>query len=559
MPFEWSDGWANTPGGIEALKAGAIAIRTFTISVYTTSEITVNGQKYLCTRADWQEFHPELSPQPNSTQAVDATNGIILTHPVATDTETTLGRTIRTGTIDAQYRAETGWFTANGPYPWLKEVFDPISSGSPQQGMGQQGSRRWAWGVNDSGQAFPKWDYRRILAHYYSEVDFVGITPDPPNDYRINILEVQGIPPNGGLIMCRGEERTGIVLHSQNVANSLPVDNASFPGFCSGITNPQTLVGYHLYRQDGTQACNNCIGLRSTPLCHPGGAMPPGRNQISSGFKIFIPDDPAIIPGNTYLLRFDLRRNGIWQGRNANFPWPPQDIPVNICTGGGSNLPEVSVDYPPAVVSYSDLVDGRYGFSWSGQNATSYDLEYRSKEIGQASYPASFTTLLSNSQAQQFSATVGCYEDRRDWQFRLRGRNSSQIGNWVYVESQTRVYPHPWLSYWSITGLVLNSDPGPWSRPADVINLGGGNFNWSATDNQSWITVNSSGQGPSSLGVILSKPGGNGDYSGTITVNITGWTPNPNCGPTTFQIPVSLLIRETLYYNYLPIILKNSQ
>lgn len=552
----------------ESLRANAIASRSFTISPYKSTAYLYNGQYYHCTNA-WEQYgfgaNKDVNQYPNVVAAVDYTNGILMTHPDASAREVSQGwpSSMRFGAIEARYQAETGGYTlGDSQRAWIKEVFDPISSGTPQYGMGQEGSRRWAAGANDVGQAFPKWDYRRILAHYYSSVDFVGISVDPPNDNRTNILEVQGVPPNGGLIMCRKEELTGVVLDSQNVGNSLPVDTSLFTGFCSGITSPQTLVGYHLYRQDGTQACNNCIGLRNTALCGPEGAMPPGRNQISSGFKIFIPDDPAILPDSTYLLRFDLRRNGVWQGRNANFPWPPQDIPVTICTGSGGNVPEVSVNRPPAVVSYADLVNDRYGFSWSGRNATSYDLEYRSKEIGEVSYPGSFTTLLSNSQSQQFSATVGCYEDRRDWQFRLRGRNSSQTGNWVYVESRTQVYPHPWLSYWSIAGLVLNSDPGPWPRPLDVINLGGGVFNWSATDNQNnpnWITEKSSGQGPGSLGVTLSKPGGSGDYSGTITVNITSWTPNHNCGPTTFQIPVSLLIRDTLNYQYLPIIFKNSQ
>jgi hypothetical protein len=375
-------------------------------------------------------------------------------------------------------------------------------------------------------------------------------------------METQGIPPNGGLIMCRGEELTGVVVHSQNVANALPADNSSYPGFCSGISNPQTLIGYHLYRQDGTLACSNCVGLRSAALCYPGGLIPPGKNQFSNSFRIFIPNDPAIIKGQTYLVRFDLKRNGVWQGRNANFPWPPQDIPVTICTSGsGSGTPEVSVDRPPVVVSYPDLVNGRYGFSWSGRNASSYDLEYHSKQIWEASYPASFVTLLANHPDQQFSATIGCAQDRRDWQFRLRGRNSTQTGNWVYVDSQMRAYPHPWLSYWSIGGVVLNSDPGPWSRPLDVINLGGGTFNWSANTDQTWLTLaNNSGQGQGSLGLIINKPGGNGNYFGTVTVNITGWTPNPNCNPNTIlSVPVSLGVYETLNYYYLPILFKESQ
>ncbi|MBE7471863.1 MAG: hypothetical protein HS114_22215 [Anaerolineales bacterium] len=337
LPFEWSDSWANTPNGIEALKAGAIAIRTFTISAYNAEIINVGGQSYYCTKA-WRQqgFSPSNPTHPNSTIASEETNGIIMIHPTASTYEASRGWPInmRTGAISSEYLPETGWFTANGAYPWLKEVFDPVSSGSPKPGMGQEGSRRWAWGkdgsVQNPGSDFPKWDYRRILGHYYSEVDFVGITPDPPNDNRGNIVEVEGIPPNGGLIMCKGEKLPNVAINFQNVGNSLPVD------VCPGATNPQTLVGYHLYRQDGSIACSNCEGLRAMSLCRPGGTtLPPGQNDNHNNLEIFIPNDPAIIKGNTYLLRFDLRRNGVWQGRNANFPWPPQDIPVTICTSGG--------------------------------------------------------------------------------------------------------------------------------------------------------------------------------------------------------------------------------
>jgi hypothetical protein len=193
----------------DALKANAIAARTFTISPYNSDKyLHSDGQYYHCTFA-WRQQGFSLRENtnlntlqtqfPNIFQAVDNTEGIVMTHPTAANQEAFEGwptspRNLRFGAIQANYKKETGRFTADGGLPWLKEVPDPVSSGSPSVGMGQLGSKRWAQGSNDSGQAFPKWDYRRILAHYYSEVDFVGVTPDPPNDYRINILEVQAFP-----------------------------------------------------------------------------------------------------------------------------------------------------------------------------------------------------------------------------------------------------------------------------------------------------------------------------------------------------------------------------
>lgn len=562
LPFEWVDGWAGTANGIESLKAGAIAIRTYALSAYhSAGVINVGGQDYRCIKA-WPtriNFHNDESITninniyPNSVAAVNATDGIYLTHPNATFL-------LSVNAIDPQFRDETGWFTSEGPYPWTKEIFDPISSGSPQTGMGQYGSKRWAWGRDDSGKEYPKWDYRRILAHYYSEVQFVGISPTPPSDFRSNIVEIQGLDlPNGGLVICKGEVRTGYNVRFQNVGNAIPTDDASFPGLCSGVTNPQTGVGYHVYSGNNL-ACPNCEGLRVGKLCYPGSSIPPGKDLLSIGFEIFIPDVSQLVEGNTYSLRFDVRRNGVWQGRSNGFPWPPQGIPVTICdTGGGSGGgPQVTVDHPPAIVSYASLNNGRYGFSWSSHNATGYDVQYRSKEIYQASYPTGFNTLFSNTTAQQFSATVGCNEDRLDWQFRVRGRNSSGEGDWVYAQSQTQVYPHPWLSYQSIGALVLDSDPGPWLRPSHILNLGGGSFNWTASDDQTWITTNTFGQGEGTLGTMLYKPGGVGDYFGTITVNLSNFQPNVNCsGVTSYQIPVGIYIREELETYYLPIIFKN--
>jgi hypothetical protein len=569
LPFEWpaESIVMQRPEGVQAFKAGAVAVRTNAVSVYHTKEVNKGGTKYLCAVYGRQNHRPNdsISGFPNAQQAVNDTNGAILTHPDATDWENTQGRTIHTGAIDAQYRDDTGQYTNVGAYPWLKSIYDPISTGTPGTGMGQHGSRRWAWGESDSGQEFPKWDYRRILAHYYGEIVFVGITnPDPPEFYRGNMLQIEGIPDQGGFSMRKGEERTGIRVLYQNAGTSpWPVNGTDAQGLCPAGATYYTLLSYHLYRPDGSgPVCgSNCLGIRRIPICQSDYTVNTGEHHWTNGFRVFIPDDPAIISGQTYLLRFDVehRNDSIWGGY-PNFNWPSQDVPVTIDALPGGDEPQVIVDRPPAVVTYGELANGRFGFSWSGINADTYDLEYRSKEIGQPDYSTGFTRLLSATSAQQFSAAVGCGQDRLDWQFRLRGRNSSGEGDWVYVDTQTKAYPHPWLSYWSIGALVLDTNPGPWQRPLNVVNLGGGTFSWTATDNQSWITTYSSGQGEGPLGTVLYKPGGVGDYSGAITVNCSNFQPSVNCAAvSSFQVPVSISIREEFFTIHLPIIFKNGQ
>ncbi|MDY6867696.1 MAG: hypothetical protein SVT56_07300 [Chloroflexota bacterium] len=193
------------PEGYESIKAGAVTVRTFTVSVYHTREVVKGGTTYLCAlfgRQTHKPGDPDIGNFPNAQQAVIDTAGIILTHPNATAWEQTLNRTIRTGAINAQYRDETGVRTLQGyqdagqtiPLPWLTPIYDPISTGFGQTGMGQQGTRRWAWGENDNGLRFPQWDYQRILAHYYTGVEFDGaIIPNPPEGLRANILQIEGI------------------------------------------------------------------------------------------------------------------------------------------------------------------------------------------------------------------------------------------------------------------------------------------------------------------------------------------------------------------------------
>lgn len=461
LPFEWVDGWAGTSNGDQALKAGAVAIRTWVLSAANARVYTVNGQNFYCIdawpskinfRSDRVIDQTYINTYPNSIAAVNATNGVIMIHP---DAPLLLG--IRA--IDAQFRAKTGENTQAGPSskPWLKSIYDPISAGelpsNNPQGMGQYGSKRWAWGLNEAGQAYPKWDYRRILVHYYTGIEFVGATnPNPPEGFRANMLKIEGVSAND-LTLCKGEERTGIRVLYQNTGQ-WPVDGTDSQGLCSGaaVSDYKTLLGHHLYQSSGsTPACStgsNCIGIRRTPMCRIS-AIQPGEHFWVNGFKIAIPDDSALVKGNTYQLRFDVehRHNGVWDGF-PNYNWPGQDIPVTICggsDGGGGSVRVRILDHPPAVVSYNTLNNGYFRFSWQGINQPDgYDIQYRSKEISQASYPANFEapSPLQNMHPTitEIPIPVYCGLDRRDWQFRIRADKIGQpSSDWVYVEAQTRV------------------------------------------------------------------------------------------------------------------------
>ncbi len=439
LPFEWGEFWANTSGGMESLKAGAIAIRSFTVSVYNSSEVTVNGQKYLCTRADWQNFKPNesLTPYPNSVQAVNATTGIILTHSDATAREESLGRTVRTGTIDARYTAENGdWTQGDSQRIWLKSIYDPVSTGVPPSnptfhyGMGQHGSKRWAWGESASGQEYPKWDYRRILAHYYQHVDFVGILPDPPDNYRSNMLQIiNGIPPQGNFTMQKGEERTGIGVLWQNTGHWVWPANSVLPGdLCPANTTYYTLVGYHLYRQNGTPACANCIGIRRTPICRSGQTLGQGEYHWLNGFHVYIPDDPTITPG-TYLLRFDVehRYNSVWEGYTYGFTWPPQDIPVQIIEPPDNEPPDNpdNLDSGSSHAPNNWSKDNTVYAEWSG---ASDNRTPSGQLVYSVDWTASSSTVPNTSVDETDANATSPALSNGNWYLHVRTRDNA--GNW---------------------------------------------------------------------------------------------------------------------------------
>jgi len=156
----------------------------------------------------------------NSSIAADETNGLIMTHPEA-------ATLMQVQAIDARYVDETGPYTQEDlQRAWLKAVYDPVSEGfSPTNpefyyGMGQQGSKRWAWGESDAGQTFPQWHHFQILTHYYTGIQIRdssgnvltpsyrwvplralwGFLPDPPalSPNATTIIDI--IPQNSGAV-----------------------------------------------------------------------------------------------------------------------------------------------------------------------------------------------------------------------------------------------------------------------------------------------------------------------------------------------------------------------
>jgi hypothetical protein len=479
LPFEWSDSWANTPNGIESLKSGAVAIRTYALSAYhSAGVVNVGGQDYRCLKA-WRtriNFHNDepidniIRDYPNSVAAVDATNGIYLTHSNATPL-------LEINAIDPQFRDENGWYTATGDYPWLKQIYDPISldaSGahSDPQGMGQHGSRRWAWGLDDDSRAYPQWDFRRILAHYYTGVTFVGVSPDPPEGYRNNIVSISAVPPNGGFTMEKGETRSGLTLFYQNTGEwNWSTTNTDNPYECPE-TEPaegwQTLLSYHLYRQngDGTTelACGaeNCLGIRRSPICrYSSSPVAPGDVLWVGDFELFIPDDPNIAENETYLLRFDVehRNDGIWSGYSTDFSWPAQDIPVYIVPP-----PDFTPPTNPGLFASRDGV--HTANVWASDDTIEAEWEGASDDqSGVYGYSLEWTSVADTVPDPIVDVTVNQIDSLAlndgSWWLHIRTRDNA--GNWANEATHFGPFPidstPPTATIEASTWVVTNTFP----------------------------------------------------------------------------------------------------
>src|SRR5208283_304335 len=98
----------------------------------------------------------------------------------------------------------------------------------------------------------------------------------------------------------------------------------------------------------------------------------------------------------------------------------------------------------------------------------------------------------------------------------------------------------------SPTSLTFSGTAGgtnPASQPVTIANNGGGTLNWSASSNQTWLTISpASGTGAANPSVTVNTTGlAAGNYSGTITLTASGATGSPA------TITVNLAVTQAPY------------
>ena len=97
----------------------------------------------------------------------------------------------------------------------------------------------------------------------------------------------------------------------------------------------------------------------------------------------------------------------------------------------------------------------------------------------------------------------------------------------------------------SFTATVGGGNPA--AQSLSITNTGGGTLNWTATDNQPWLSVSpASGTAPSTANVSVNISGlGVGTFTGAITISATGATNSPVTVPVTLTIsstPTNLIV-----------------
>ncbi|MCS7066603.1 MAG: Ig-like domain repeat protein [Fimbriimonadales bacterium] len=169
---EWYGCWGNLTGGMESLKAGAVAVRSYGVSfVYSPATSTYD----ICDSTSCQVFTGNQTSNGNA--AVDATTRYVLL--------TAAGNIAR-----AEYSAENnnagcgdGYSGTGSSWPC---IHDPVCTGFAMNGHGrgmcQWGSARWATGRRLSSfqactssaptHGYGTKNWQQILSHYYGPAGY---------------------------------------------------------------------------------------------------------------------------------------------------------------------------------------------------------------------------------------------------------------------------------------------------------------------------------------------------------------------------------------------------
>jgi hypothetical protein len=191
LPREWISSWANFNGGINSLKAGAVAIRTFGAGYVSRPLASTHD---ICATTTCQVYDHAIN-NANANLAVDQTIHYVMVPPGAQRITFKL----------TEYSAENNALNPDGPIAPCGDgytgntvstcIADPVCAGEMRfghgRGMCQWGSARWATGfrfanrstADQSPNGQPQRDWIWIAEHYYPSLQLVQAAPLVVNDF----------------------------------------------------------------------------------------------------------------------------------------------------------------------------------------------------------------------------------------------------------------------------------------------------------------------------------------------------------------------------------------
>lgn len=419
-------------------------------------------------------------------------------------------------------------------------------------------------------------------------MDFVNLGSNVSNDYRFNVLEVEGLPEQ--LRLRAGDETPGRYVDLQNSGPfSWNIVQATPGGTeCTNATNPPTRLSYHLYNANNSSlACeadrgvnSACFAIRRYALCQTGSnAIQPGVELRVPNVRFYIP--PQVPPG-TYKLRLDLEIFQVeWvSGLSGGSQWPTQDIEVVVEDPNSIPGEQGSVIFtvpPPAVATTAHLdSNNELWMAWKGVSSdiTHFDFEYISKNFLDPN--AQWSAPDRRFTAQPYVAggfPVNCQNDLHDYVFYIRGRVGANGSprKWTTVNTRFKAFPYLDTPNASILKGWLYDVIGPdtVSYGLQIVNAGGGNLQWQVSASPAWLTVSpTSGTNNGIVTVTVTRPGPIGQYTGSLNITTNGSNPVPSAALVacnreagqpagSISFPVRVIVGPVTK-TYLPVIMKNS-
>jgi hypothetical protein len=368
--------------------------------------------------------------------------------------------------IDAEFFADVALKTTDGDLtsaPYQKGVDDPIStsciasvSGQHTYGMSQRGAMRWAGGnvcPDGTGAAWPlgatspiKWNYKQILAHYYTGVDFMNDntgTKVAPDD-RWNLLKHDNFGVSSGSPSFTSGTSYPIKLTIQNTSSASGWKDSSQVelgyDWTLGASSPADTDPTKWHVADTTIPATSVSGQLMTP------------GQTTPEFTANITAPPVSPSGSIYTLHLDLRYKtagtGGWFSEQG---WPDAEISPIQVVGASTPTPTATLAntclsptatpfLTPAPVGILTCTGVNSGGTCSGSGTDHLHFSYSGTDgamnvafgVSPASQNLQFTVIISFQHTEYYPYGQNRANDALVFAVPAGTTGFANIGSWCY-------------------------------------------------------------------------------------------------------------------------------